>query len=200
MAASKPIAGRAGDRPLESTVDLLAAIRQGDQRARETLLARYLPPLKRWAHGRLPARARDLAETDDLVQNTMVRALSHLDGFDVRHPGAFLAYLRQILLNQVRDEIRRVGRRPVRQELGDDLVVKAPSPVEDAIGEETLEAYLAGLARLRPRQQEALVLKIEMGFTNEEIAQAVGCKSANAARVLVSRALVSLAEEMDQDP
>jgi RNA polymerase sigma-70 factor (ECF subfamily) len=197
MAASKPIAGRAGDRPLESTVDLLAAIRQGDLRARETLLGRYLPPLKRWAHGRLPARARDLAETDDLVQNTMVRALSHLDGFDVRHPGAFLAYLRQILLNQVRDEIRRVGRRPVRQELGDDLVEKAPSPVEDAIGEETLEAYQAGLAKLGPRQQEALVLKIEMGFTNEEIAQAVGCKTANAARVLVARALVRLAEEMD---
>src|SRR5262245_9691190 len=101
-----------GPHRLESTQELLGRIRGGDAAARERLIARYLPALQKWAHGRLPARARNLTLTDDLVQESLIRALSHLEGFEPRRPGAFLAYLRQILLNQVRDEIRKTDRRP----------------------------------------------------------------------------------------
>jgi len=96
----------------EPTVALIRRIRDGDSVARDTLLKRYLPALRRWAHGRLPASARDLSDTDDLVQVTLMRALNNIDEFDARHTGSFLAYLRQILLNQVRDELRRQQRRP----------------------------------------------------------------------------------------
>lgn len=187
-----------GPRPLESTEYLLARIRQGDLAARERLLGRYLVPLQRWAHGRLPSRARDLSQTDDLVQSTLIRALDHLNGFEPRREGAFLAYLRQILLNQVRDEIRRVGRRPVREALEEDLPGRTPSPLEEAIGSQTLEAYEAAIAGLTEKQQEAVVLRIELGFSYEEVATAIGAPSWNAARMLVTRALVRLAEEMDQ--
>ena len=74
------------------------ACRAGDQRARERLVSRFLPILRNWATGRLPGGARDLAETDDLVQITLVRALDHIDRFEHRGEGAFLAYLRRILL------------------------------------------------------------------------------------------------------
>src|SRR5262245_27122749 len=102
---------------LETTADLIALARQGDSAARERLMRRVFPALTRWARGRLPYYARDLAETDDLVQVTLIRALSHLDTIDVKGEGAFLAYLRRVLLNAIRDEIRRWRRHPTRQSL-----------------------------------------------------------------------------------
>jgi hypothetical protein len=39
-------------------------------------------------------------------------------------------------------------------------------------------------------------MRIEMGFTNEEVAQAIGAPTANAARMLVVRGLLRLSEEM----
>src|SRR5262249_43784125 len=100
--------------PLETTTDLLSRVRAGDERARETLIARILPPLRRWAHQRLPRGARDLHDTDDLVQMTVLRALRRLDDFESRGPGALLGYVRQVLLNAIRDELRRIARRPLR--------------------------------------------------------------------------------------
>ena len=105
----------------EPTVALIRRIRDGDGGARDVLLKRYLPVLRRWAHGRLPASARDLSDTDDLVQVTLLRALKNIDEFDARHTGSFLAYLRQILLNHVRDELRRQQRRPGGAELDTEL-------------------------------------------------------------------------------
>ena len=43
---------------LETTVELLAQVRQGDRDALDRLIARCLPPLRRWARGRLPSAAR----------------------------------------------------------------------------------------------------------------------------------------------
>lgn len=74
---------------------------------------------------------------------------------------------------------------------------RTPSLVEQAIGREAVEAYEAGLARLPENQQEVVILRIEFGFTYQEIAEAVGSPSANAARMTVSRALLRLAEVMD---
>jgi len=182
---------------LESTATLLERIRAGDLAARERLLGRYLPALKRWAHGRLPPYSRDLTETDDLVQMTLLSTLNHLEGFDSRREGAFLAYLRQILLNKVRDEIRRTRRRPGKEALAEDLPERTPSPLENAIGMQFLEAYETALARLPENQQEAVILKIEMGFSNPEIATAIGSPSPNAARMLVVRGLERLAAEMN---
>jgi len=183
---------------LESTAGLLQRVRGGDARARERLLARYLPALRRWAHGRLPARARELADTDDLVQVTLIRALDHLGDFEPQRPGSFLAWLRRILLNALRDEIRRTVRRPRREPLDDALPDPGPSVVERAIGSESLERYETALSGLSDDQQEAVILRIEMGLTHEQVAEAMGKPSANAARMVVVRALARLAEAMDE--
>lgn len=181
---------------LESTAALLERIRMGDESAQARLVSRYLPILKRLAHGRLPARARDLSDTDDLVQVTLIRALSHVDTFEVRREGAFLAYLRRILVNQIRDEIRRVSRRPDRVDLGDDVPGIGPSPLEEAIGTETAERYEAALELLTDEQKEAVILRLELGFNYQQIADAVGHGSSNAARMMVTRALVRLSKIM----
>ena len=49
---------------LESTFYLIERARAGDQEALERLFTRHLKPLQRWARGRLPTWARDLADTD----------------------------------------------------------------------------------------------------------------------------------------
>ena len=180
--------------PLESTSTLLAQIRDGDPHARERLMKRFLPTLRRWARGRLPPQGRDLADTDDLVQNTLIRALNRLDTFDPRREGAFLSYLRQIMLNQVRDEIRRSKRRPGGSPVDETLPDPGPSPLELSIGEETMRRYERGLAQLSEDHREAIILRFEFGYTCDEVAEAMGRTTPNAARQLIARALVRLSE------
>src|SRR5215471_13150202 len=101
---STPSSGQESS-PLESTSLLLEKVRSGDSVARERLFARVLPALTRWAHQRLPSGMRDLSETEDLVQLSVMRALGRLESFQAEREGAFLAYLRQILKNLVKDEM-----------------------------------------------------------------------------------------------
>lgn len=181
-----------------STAVLLERIRAGDEAARERLIARYLEPLQRWAAGRLPRYARDAVDTNDLVQVTFLRALNRLDRFEPRHDGAFLAYLRRILLNCIRDEIRRSVRHPDRVELPAQQPNPGVSPLEAAIGSETLERYETALGTLSERQQEAVILRLELDFSHEKVAEAIGAPSPNAARMTVARAVDRLAELMDR--
>ena len=181
----------------ESTAVLLQRIRGGDEAARDRLLERYLPILRRWASGRLPAKARGFADTDDLVQITLVRVLKQLERFEPRHEGAFLAYLRRILINAMRDEIARAATRGQQEDLGDGLHDPGPSPLESAIGRDVLDRYEAAFDRLGEEQQEAVFMRVEMGLSYEQIAEAAGMSTANAARMRVARALAQLAESME---
>jgi RNA polymerase sigma factor (sigma-70 family) len=185
-------------RPLESSMLLLARARDGSRKARERLVARYLPALQRFAHGRLPARCRSLMETQDLVQVALVRALDHLEQFQPQREGAFLAYLRQIVVNQIRDEARRAAVRPQQVELREELAHEGRTPLEEAIGNEALECYEAALARLSNQDREAVILRLELGFSYEQIAEALERPSANAARMAVSRGMERLATMMKE--
>jgi len=182
--------------PLETTASLLALIRGGDRAARDRLLSRIYKPLLRFAHGRIPARARDLTDTEDLVQVAILRALDHVEAFDSRREGAFLAYLRSIILNLIRDEARRVKRRPEQEELGDELASSGPSPLEEAVGREAMDRYDAALGRLTEEQREAVMLRVEMGYTYAQIAGAMNMASTDSARMMVTRAIVRLSKLM----
>ena len=180
----------------ESSFALVLRARDGDDEALGRLCARYLPRLQRWAHGRLPPWARSALETQDLAQETLILAVRHIKTFEPRHEGAFQAYLRQTLLNRIRDEIRRGRRRGPTDSLDTSEPAKSPSPLEEAIGHEALERYEAALERLRPEDREAIIARIEMGLGYAEVAEALGKPSAAAANMAVSRALVKLAKEM----
>ena len=73
----------APDGSLVVTQELLRLAKAGDADALETLMARYLPRLVRWASGRLPPYARSLFDTSDLVQETMLQTLTGLEGIEV---------------------------------------------------------------------------------------------------------------------
>ena len=181
---------------LTSTFDLLERFKQGDDEAMSLLVERSLPPLKRWARGRLPQWARGLADTQDLVQDAVVRALPRLKEFEARHPGALQAYLRQAITNHIRDEIRRVNTRPAMTELPESQPDLSPSPLEEAIGREGVERYEAALKELRPADREAIVARIELQQSYEEVAIALGKPSADAARMAVTRAVKALIQVM----
>jgi RNA polymerase sigma-70 factor (ECF subfamily) len=181
--------------PAESTATLLGLVRDGDAAARERLVGRYLPLLRRWARGRLPARARDLNDTNDLVQITLLSALNGIERFKPRREGAFLAYLRTSLMNNLRMELRRVGRHGVGEALADDVGV-APAALAHALGIDDLIDYEAALAKLAPLRREAVILRFEFGLSFAEIAAALERPTAAAAHMLVSRAVVDLAREL----
>jgi RNA polymerase sigma-70 factor (ECF subfamily) len=184
---------------VDSTFDLVERAKAGDRDALDRLFARYLPSLRRWASGRLPRWARDLMDTDDLVQETVFRAVKRIDQFESRHEGALQAYLRQAIVNRIRDEVRRTKRAPAVVELDEHASDRGASPLEAAIGAEALERYESGLARLRPEEREAIVARVELDGSYQDVAQALGKPSADAARMAVSRALLRLAEEMSRE-
>jgi RNA polymerase sigma-70 factor (ECF subfamily) len=183
----------------DTTMELLVLAKAGQSSAVEMLFRRCLPGLRRWARGRLPAYARDLCDTHDLVQDTLLHTLTRLDSFEPRQRGALQAYLRRAVINRIRDEIRRVVRHPVASELGDYHASLAPSPLEEAIGSEVVARYHAALARLRPGDRQVITARLEGHGTYEQIARAIGRPNANAARVAVSRAVDRLVAEMNDD-
>lgn len=180
----------------ESTFALIDRARAGDQDAVERLFARHLKPLQRWASGRLPKWARDLTDTDDLVQDALLQTFKRIGDFEPRRVGALQAYLRQAVVNRVRDELRRKGRRPDSTDFAGVELDGWPSPLEEAIGREAVEHYERALQRLKPEEREAIIARVEMGYSYDELAEILGKPSADAARMAAHRALVRLAEEM----
>ena len=187
-----------GESPTDSTQYLVERAKAGDRQALDLLFDRALPALRRWASGRLPRWSRDLMDTDDIVQETAIRAMQRIGGFEPRHAGALQAYLRQAIVNRIRDEIRHKGRLPMQAELDENQRDLSASPLEAAIGHEAVERYETALARLRPEEREAIVGRVEMDSSYEELAQALGKPSADAARMATSRALLRLAQEMSR--
>jgi len=184
----------------ESSFELLERARAGDAVALDRLLSRYLPPLQRWASGRLPRWARDLSDTGDLVQLTLLQTLRNIGTFRPEREGALQAYLRQAVMNRIRDEIRRARRRPAPEELGENIPSTMASPIDQAIGQEMVERYEAALAELRDEEREAIIARVELGQSWEEVAAMLGKPSPDAARVATQRALVRLATRMNHAP
>src|SRR5262245_7455183 len=178
-----------------SSVELLARAQAGDEQALNELFTRYLPRLRKWAHGRLPLSARSGLDTYDMVQDAMARVVPHLASFKPLHDGGFYGYLRTTVQHRIQDQINWAKRRPM-DVLASDHPANDPSPIEQAIGGETLERYETALRRLPEADREAIVLRIELRLPYPEIAQALGKPTVAATHVAVSRALVKLAKEM----
>ena len=145
-----------------------------------------IPRLRRFAR----YLARDKDHADDLVQETLIRALKALPQLD---PGGNLrAWLFTILQNVLRGEWRRRRRSPVRHEVNVDDVME---PAEKGGQFETATlAELAGAIRdLPPRFREVLMLCGVEGFDYEEAAAVLGVP-VGTIRSRLSRARAMLKE------
>ena len=137
-----------------------------------------------------------MVEINVLIQDTLVGCLNHSAAFQPQREGALLAYLRQAVVNRVRDEARRKARRPMSATLDEQVEGADASPLDVAIGREAADRYETALQRLKPDEREVLIARVELGMSFEEVAAAAGKPSADAARKAVSRALLRLADEM----
>ena len=180
----------------EPTIELVVKAQGGNREAVEALLQRCLPQLKRWAHGRLPAAARGSLDTGDLVQETVLHVLRRLDSFEPRHVGAMQAYLRQSVINRIRDEVRKIGRQPPPSELPDDLHTDSTSPLEAAVQAEAYDRYRHALSQVSARDRELVVARIEAQWSFAEIAQRFDIRTPDAARMAVTRALKRLTDRL----
>jgi RNA polymerase sigma factor (sigma-70 family) len=180
------------------TAELVQRAQAGDAAAMERILERYLPRLQRWASGRLPAYARSLFDTADVVQETLLRAIEGIDRIEPR-PGAFQGYVRKAVLNRIRDQIRWSARRRGSAEIAESLPDPSPSPTEEAVGADLLARYERGMEAVDDEDRRLLHLRIDMDFDFDEIAAMTGRPSPNAARMAFQRALFRLAETMGRE-
>ncbi len=184
---------------VESTQHLLARVQEGDREALERLYSRYIPRLRAWATGRIPPWARDMGDTEDIVQETVIASLGRLETFEMRGDGALRGYMRQAVLNRVRNLVRDRKVRPPSAEIPETAATRAPSPLEQTIGRETVESYERALEKLKDEERQAVHLRVELRCSYREIAEALCKPSEDAARMAVSRALVKLAKEMGHE-
>ncbi len=183
---------------LESSFALLGRARAGDHDAWNQLIERYWPRLRAWAIGRLPptTTAHSAPETFDLVHNAILRAFTKVCSGEIHTEGALLDYLRTSVNYAIIDERRVQQRRPYSLAVPKNAPAEYMSPLDAAIGTESLEKYERALATLLDQDRQAVILRIEFGLTYEEIAIQLEQPTTAATRLTVTRAIARLAAAM----
>lgn len=164
--------------------------------ATEALLTNCLSSLRRWAHGRVPQAARGRFDTRDFVQEAAIRTLARLDVFEPRHPAALEAYMRRAVLNLVRDEARRLARRPVSTEVPEDLPSPTPRPLDTVLQNEADECHRRAFRQLTPKDRRLILARVYYERSSADIAREFELPSVDAARMAVARALTRLRHQI----
>lgn len=179
------------DQPTQILVSMAA---DGNKDARDLLVQRLVPKLEAWARGRLPAYARRLKDTQDVVAEVLTRSVTKLEGFE-EHGGGFLGYVQKGILNQVRTEVRRARTDPTVNDVP-ELPALERSALEELIDRDDLHRYERALGSLGAKDQELIRARVELNMTYQEVALHAGKPSSDAARMAVKRALGKLAQAM----
>jgi RNA polymerase sigma-70 factor (sigma-E family) len=137
----------------------------------------------------------DLAEAEDLVQDTLVRVARRWPRVRrMKHP---IAYARKILVNLALDGRARHARR--REELDGCLSDgRADHKAERAVAQVALHSsVIDALGTLPPRQRAVLVLRYFADLTEADVAEALGC-SLGTVKSTASRGLARLHEQLHE--
>jgi RNA polymerase sigma-70 factor, ECF subfamily len=158
----------------------------GEDGWRDDLLA-MTPGLRAFAW----SLSHDVAEADDLVQDTLVKAWSHRDRFA---PGTNLrAWLFTILRNTFYTALVR-RRREVRDE--DGIWAARLTTPENQDWSVSVEELRLALRQLPPTHREALILVGGAGMTYQEAAEVCGC-AVGTIKSRVNRARARLLKLLD---
>lgn len=148
-----------------------------------------LPNLRAFAR----SIAIDAARADDLVQDTILKALCNSDKFQ---PGTnVVAWLFTILRNHYYTELRN-RRREVED--GDGAHAARLVTLPRQISNLEMGDFQKALAALPDEQREALVLVGGSGFSYEDAAEICGC-AVGTIKSRVNRARARLSEVLDPD-
>ena len=189
-------------------LEVIAALRRGDERAFAALVAAHQPAFLRIAR----AWVRDAASAAEVVQETWLGALQGLERFQGR--SSLRTWLYGILVNVARNQVRGHGRMvpmsaladqetagaepaveperflpPGHQWQGHWAAMPAPFPDPDrALERRELRALLeSAIASLPPIQRQVVVLCDVEGLTGEEACNILGVNDTHQ-RVLLHRA------------
>ncbi len=174
---------------------------QADPARFEALYRKYLAQVYSYAFYEL----RDHHEAEDATERTFLNALANLGRFEERARPAdgegastFRVWLFQIARNAVAERRRQRRRRP-QAPLEAAVTVAAPGDLEAdaALRDDAVDAWRA-IGRLPGDRRRALVLRFVDEMSTAEIAGVLG-RSEGAVRVLIHRALRSVARDLD-DP
>jgi RNA polymerase sigma-70 factor (ECF subfamily) len=167
---------------------LLRAAVAGEPRARDRLLAEIHPLVLRYCRARLGRQETLMGSADDVAQEVCLAVVNALPGYTLRGL-SFRAFVYGIAAHKVTDAFRAIGRNRA-EPVADipDAPLAHDGPEYHLLQVELTERLGALLHLLTPRQREVLVLRIAVGLSAEETAQAVG-STPGAVRVTQHRAL-----------
>ena len=174
---------------------------QADPARFEALYRKYLAQVYSYAFYEL----RDHHEAEDATERTFLAALTNLGRFEERARPAdgegastFRVWLFQIARNAVAERRRKLRRRPEAPLEAAASVAAAVDIERDAVRKDEVAAALSAVGRLPDDRRRALILRFVDEMSTAEIAGVLG-RSEGAVRVLIHRALRSVARDLD-DP
>lgn len=194
------------------TNDLLLKAAQGDQAAREQLLARHRQKLKRMVAVRLDRDIAARVDPSDVVQEALADAARRLDDYLQQRPMPYYPWLRRLASDRIDKAHRRhtASRRSVRREerprlphqstvqLAERLLAANTDPERTAIKKEKRERVRALLEQLPAGDREVLALRFLERLSSTEAA-AVLQISPGAVRLRLMRALDRLRSSLGDD-
>jgi RNA polymerase sigma-70 factor, ECF subfamily len=188
-----PASDETGPFPLETHFGrILAAAQAGGDWAWRDLYGATAPVLTRYL------RARGVPEPDDVVGETFIRVVRHIDRFE-GDLAAFRTWVFTIGRNVAIDGVRAQARRPIDAASAERIARVGPTgdAEAEAIDELARRHVEATLERLSPDQRDVLLLRILGGLTIAEIAQVVG-KREGAVKMLQARGIAALRKEISR--
>jgi RNA polymerase sigma-70 factor, ECF subfamily len=171
---------------------------EGDPRAVERVLASIRPLVVRYCRARVGRQERNFASADDVAQEVCLAVLTALPSYrDQGRP--FLAFVYGIAAHKVADAHRAAGRNrsePVA-DVPDEPETDA-GPEQRALRQELTQQMNDLLQVLPDKQREIVLLRVVVGLSAEETAEAVG-STPGAVRVAQHRALARLRKTLSAE-
>ena len=187
---------------METSLSLLERLRQPDGEAWQRLVALYVPLLRGW----LRQHFLQDADCDDVVQEVLLRVVQEAPQFrHNRQPGAFRAWLRQMVVNRMREFRRSRPRVPVAT--GDSDFQVRLGQLEDAgsqpsrAWDEEHDRHVANrllemiAGDFEPTTWQAFRLLTVEGRRAADVAAQLGV-SVNAVYIAKSRVMTRLQQEL----
>src|SRR5262245_29048206 len=184
---------------------LLAQARDGSAEALGALFERHAKRLLALIRVRLGPSLRAHLESRDILQETWLKAVTHVDGFEGEGQTSFMAWLARIAQNEIRDRADFHGRqrRDAAREVAlgheelDGFAARVRSQTSRIALDESLMQVERALEALSPEHREVIVLRKLEELSFPEIGARLD-RSPDACRQLLARALVALTVALEK--
>jgi RNA polymerase sigma-70 factor (ECF subfamily) len=176
-----------------STHDLARDAQRGQRNAQDALFELHRAALDHYVRTRVGSHLRARVDPDDVVQETLGRALQSLGAFQWQGEGSFLRWLKGIAFHEILRLAKRERQRAVISIEPEDVESDDPPPSSPLRREERFERLQRALDSLSPEHREVIVLARIRGMRLAEVALRTG-RTPNAVAQILGRALAKLKE------